>query len=66
MTQYIQTLESIAENMVESGKSAEEAHLQPVPSPFDTWWSFDNFFTMNLEFLCKRATQATQRKRAPL
>jgi len=63
MTQYIQLLENIAANMVKSGKSVEEVYLQPIPSPFETWWSFfDNFFVTNLEFLYKRATRRTEKK----
>jgi len=58
MTQYIQSLENIATNMVKSGKSAKEVYLQPIPSPFETWWLFfDNFFFTNLEFLYKCAAQ---------
>jgi len=63
MTQYIQSLESIAANMVKSGKSAEEVSLQPIPSPFETWWLFfDNFFVANLEFLYKCTMQRTEKK----
>jgi len=65
MTQYIQSLESIATNMVKSGKSAKELYLQPIPSPFETWWLFfDNFFFTNLEFLYKCAAQRTAKKEA--
>jgi len=63
MTQYIQALEGIAADMVESGKPLEEVPLQPVPSPFETWWSFfDDFFVTNLEFLYKREAQRTETK----
>jgi hypothetical protein len=63
MTQYIRSLENIAANMVKSGKSVEEVSLQPIPSPFKTWWLFfDNFFVTNLEFLYKRAAQGTEKK----
>jgi len=63
MTKYIESLESVAVNMVKSGKSAEEVSLQPIPSPFETWWLFfDNFFVTNLEFLYKRAVQGTEKK----
>jgi len=63
MTQYIQSLEDIATNMVKSGKSAKEVYLQPIPPPFETWWLFfDNFFFSNLEFLYKCATQRTEKK----
>jgi cyclase len=56
MAQYIQSLETIATNMVKSGKSIKEVYLQPVPSPFKTWrLLFDNFFFANLEFLYKCA-----------
>jgi len=50
MTRYIQSLENIVANMVKSGKPLEEVSLQPVPSPFETWWLFfDNFFVTNLD-----------------
>jgi len=63
MTQYIQSLENIAANMVKLGKPAKEVCLQPIPSPFDTWLlPFDNFFLKNLEFLYKHATERTERK----
>jgi len=54
MTQYIQSLENIAANMIKSGRSIEEASLQPIPSQFETWLLFfDNFFVDNLQFLYK-------------
>jgi glyoxylase-like metal-dependent hydrolase (beta-lactamase superfamily II) len=56
MLQYIQSLESIVANMIKSGKPVEQASLEPVPPPFDTWLSPDNFFVTNLEFLYKLAT----------
>jgi len=63
MTQYIQALEGIAADMVESGKPLEEVPLQPVPSPFETWWSFfDDFFVTNLEFLYRREAQRVKKK----
>jgi cyclase len=56
--QYIQTLESIARNMVKMGKSTEEVSLQRVPPPFDKWYSFlEDNFVMNLGFLYKYASQ---------
>ncbi len=57
MSEYIQSLESIVANMIESGKPVEQASLEPVPSPFDTWKSHDNFFVTNLEFLYKLAAR---------
>jgi glyoxylase-like metal-dependent hydrolase (beta-lactamase superfamily II) len=62
MLQYIQSLENIAVNMIKCGKSVEQASFEPVPSPFDTWLSLDNFFVTNLEFLYKLATQGKERK----
>jgi glyoxylase-like metal-dependent hydrolase (beta-lactamase superfamily II) len=62
MSQYIQSLESIVVNMIKSGKPVEQVSLEPVPSPFDTWLSPDNFFVTNLEFLYKLATQGKERK----
>ena len=56
MLQYIQSLENIVANMIKSGKPVEQASLEPVPPPFDTWLSPDNFFVTNLEFLYKLAT----------
>lgn len=59
--QYIQTLESIARNMVKTGKSPEEIRLQPVPPPFDNWYSFlEGIFAVNLDFLYKYANQEAQ------
>jgi glyoxylase-like metal-dependent hydrolase (beta-lactamase superfamily II) len=60
MLQYIQSLESIAVNMIKSGKPVGQASLEPVPSPFDTWLSPDNFFVTNLEFLYRIATQGKE------
>ena len=51
MSQYIQSLENIVANMIKSGKPVEQANLEPVPPPFDTWLSPDNFFVTNLKFL---------------
>lgn len=62
MSQYIHTLESIVANVMKSGKPVEQAFLEPVPSPFDTWLSPDNFFVTNLEFLYKLATQGKKTK----
>jgi cyclase len=62
MLQYIQSLHSIAMNMIKSGKSMEQASFEPVPSPFDTWLCYDNFFVTNLEFLYKLATQRKETK----
>ena len=54
LDQYIQTLESIARNMVKTGKPLEEIRLQPVPPPFDDWsLFFEDLFAMNLGFLYK-------------
>jgi len=55
---YIQTLESVARNMVKIGKSPEEVRLQPVPPPFDNWCLFfEDLFVMNLYFLYKYASK---------
>ena len=62
MLQYIQSLESIVVNMIKCGKSVEQASFEPVPSPFDTWLSYDNFFVTNLEFLYELATQGKETK----
>ena len=60
--QYIQTLESIARNMVKMGKSPEAVSLQPVPPPFDNWYSpLEGTFAVNLDFLYKYANQEAQR-----
>jgi cyclase len=60
MLQYIQSLENIVVNMIKRGKSVEQASFEPVPSPFDTWLSPDNFFVTNLEFLYELATQGKE------
>ena len=58
LDQYIQTLESIARNMVKMGKSPEEVRLQPIPPPFDNWCLFfEDIFVMNLGFLYKYVSQ---------
>ena len=62
MLQYIQSLESIVVNMIKSGKSAEQASFELVPSPFDTWLCFEDFFVANLKFLYKLATYGEERK----
>ena len=64
MLQYIQSLESIVVNMIKSGKSAEQASFEPVPSPFETWLCLENFFVTNLKFLYKLATQAKKESRS--
>lgn len=51
MSQYIQSLENIVAYMIKSHKPVEQAYLEPVPPPFDTWLSPDNFFVTNLKFL---------------
>jgi hypothetical protein len=43
--------------MVKMGMPAKEAHLQPVPQPFDTWMMSEDHFVANLEFLYKEASQ---------
>jgi hypothetical protein len=60
MFQYIQSLEGIVANMIKSGKPVEQASLEPVPSPFDTWLCLDNFSIANLTFLYKLATQGKE------
>jgi len=63
ITQYIESLENIVENMIKSGRPVEEVSLQPIPSKFETWLlSFDNFFVSNLQFLYKHITQGTEKK----
>jgi len=62
MLQYIQSLENIVVNMIKCGKSVEQASFEPIPSPFDTWLSPDNFFVANLEFLYELATQWKETK----
>jgi glyoxylase-like metal-dependent hydrolase (beta-lactamase superfamily II) len=62
MLQYILSLESIVMNMIKSGKSVEQASFEPVPSPFATWLSYENFCVTNLEFLYKLATQGKETK----
>jgi cyclase len=62
MLQYIQSLENIVVNMIKCGKSVEQASSEPIPSPFGTWLSPDNFFVTNLEFLYKLATQGKESK----
>jgi glyoxylase-like metal-dependent hydrolase (beta-lactamase superfamily II) len=62
ISQYIQSLESIVVNMIKSGKPVEQVSLEPVPSPFDTWLSPDNFFVTNLKFLYELAAQGKERK----
>jgi glyoxylase-like metal-dependent hydrolase (beta-lactamase superfamily II) len=62
MLQYIQSLESIVVNMIKSGKSAEQASFEPVPSPFDNWLCLEDFFVTNLKFLYELAKQREKRK----
>jgi len=63
MTQYIQSLENIVANMIRSGRSLEEASLQPVPSQFENWLLFfDNFFVDNLQFLYKCLKPGKEKK----
>jgi len=57
MLQYIQSLEGIVVNMKKAGKSVEQASFEPIPSPFDTWLCYEDFFVTNLEFLYKLAMQ---------
>jgi cyclase len=64
MLQYIQSLESIVVNMIKSGKSAEQASFEPIPSPFDNWLCLEDFFVTNLKFLYKLATQREKRNRS--
>ncbi len=60
MSQYIKSLESIAVNMIKSGKPVEQASFEPIPSPFDTWLCLENFFVTNLKFLYKLSTQGKE------
>lgn len=62
MLQYIQSLEGIVVSMKKSGKSVEQASSEPIPSPFDSWLCFENFFVANLKFLYKLATQGKETK----
>jgi hypothetical protein len=61
MLQYIQSLESIAANMIKCGKPVEQASSEKIPSPFDNWLIYENFFVTNLQFLyglaCKKKKQ---------
>jgi cyclase len=60
LSQYIESLESIVVNMIKSGKPVEQASSEPIPSPFDTWLCYENFFVTNLNFLYKLATQGKE------
>lgn len=60
MSQYIRSIESIAVNMIKSGKPVEQASSEPIPSPFDTWLCLENFFVANLKFLYGLATQGKE------
>jgi cyclase len=60
MSLYIKSLETIVANMIKSGKPVEQASLETIPSPFDTWLDLDHFFVTNLEFLYKLATQGKE------
>jgi len=62
MLQYIQSLEDIVMNMKKAGKSVEQASSEQIPSPFDTWLCYEDFFVTNLEFLYKLATQEKETK----
>jgi cyclase len=62
MSQYIRSLESIAAKMIKSGKSAEQASLEPIPKQFDDWICFEDFFVTNLKFLYKLAKQRKKEK----
>jgi cyclase len=62
MLRYIQSLESIVADMIKSGKSADQASFEPIPSPFDTWLCLEDFFVTNLKFLHKLATRGEERK----
>jgi len=64
MLQYIQSLESIVVNMIEFGKSSEQASSETIPTPFDTWLCLENFFVTNLKFLYKLATQGKEQNRS--
>ncbi len=57
MLQYIESLERVVANMIKSGKSAEKASTEPVPSPFEDWLCLENFFVTNLKFLYRIAAQ---------
>ena len=58
MIRYIQSLETIARNMVKKGVPAGEARLQPIPKPFDKWL-FEEYFADNLGFLHRLLSQET-------
>ncbi len=57
ISQYIKTLEKMVANMIKHGRHMNQASLESVPSPFDTWLCPDNFFVTNLQFLYKLAKQ---------
>ena len=61
ISQYIQSLENIVVKMIKSGKPVEQVSLELIPSPFDTWMNFPNFFVTNLEFLYKLKTQGKEK-----
>jgi glyoxylase-like metal-dependent hydrolase (beta-lactamase superfamily II) len=62
MLGYIKSLKGIAANMVKSGKPVEQASSEPVPSPFDAWLCFEDFFASNLRFLYKLAKRKAKRQ----
>ncbi len=57
MLRYIESLEKLVANMIKSGKPAEKASTEPIPSPFENWLCLENFFVTNLKFLYRIATQ---------
>ncbi len=61
MLKYIQSLENIAEDMIKSGKSVEQASSVQIPEPFDAWLCLEDFFTVNLKFLYNLAQKRSAR-----
>jgi len=53
MLQYITMTETLAHKMTDEGKSESDREALVAPPPFDDW-CFDNFFRMNMKFMCNR------------
>ena len=53
MKEYLKMIEKQTQKMIKEGLSITAADSIDVPEPFSDWW-FDNFFTINLQFMYEK------------
>ena len=60
MLSYVQEVEILAENMLETGKTPGVSSEELIPARFKDWW-FERFFNSNLRFVYREMSETRNR-----